>query len=638
MNKHFLWCIFAFVNMYAQEKDSLTTNYLKEVIISSTKFNVEKEKSTQQITVISKEELENKKGQSILQVLNAVAGIEINGSQSVVGKNIGLYMRGGRNRQVAIYINGVPMNDASAINSSYDLRLLDVNQIEKIEIIKDAASVLYGSGAATGVINIVLKKQNHNTANAYFYIGTQTSAQESKINPNYFNQGFSINTKTKKFSFFTSLNSIETKGLSEIKGIDNEADKFSNLNLMQKITYNSLKNFNVDVITFYDKLKNNFDNTYSGEGYIADNNINNGLTEQFRIAISPKYSYNKGEVFINAMLSKSNRFLTLYNDWILAQENYNYNARSANVDLVNKYKVNNKWYVVSGFQYQYFDMSQADNYTNINPKQAKYIIADVYASSVFSFEKLNIQAGLRYNSHSNYSNNWLSNLNLSYSINNFIKCFAAYNKAYIAPSLYQQYSSFGNTNLHPEKNQSISIGAESTFLSNKLKLNLTAYYREENQSIDFFFNSNTFQSYYINVDELVTARGIETQASYAITSKINFSTNYTYTQVLSNYNRLIPKNKLNANLIYNYSKGYISLNSLYVSSRADAFYDATLYTTTQTKLREYYTVSAHFSHKILNNGFQLIWQVNNIFNKDFEEVSGYNALGRNFKLGLLFSF
>jgi vitamin B12 transporter len=40
---------------------------------------------------------------------------------------------------------------------SYDLRLLPVEQIESIEIMKGASSTLYGSGAATGVINITLK-------------------------------------------------------------------------------------------------------------------------------------------------------------------------------------------------------------------------------------------------------------------------------------------------------------------------------------------------------------------------------------------------------------------------------------------------------------------------------------------------
>ena len=160
---------------YAQETDSLQIKLLKEVVVSDTKFQQEKEKSGKIIEVITAKDLENKKGQSLAAVLSQVAGIEINGNHSANGKNQGIYIRGGRNRQVAIYIDGIPMNDASNINSEYDLRLLNVSQIEKIEILKGSSSTLYGSGAATGVINITLKKasQKEITGSPFFNIGTQ---------------------------------------------------------------------------------------------------------------------------------------------------------------------------------------------------------------------------------------------------------------------------------------------------------------------------------------------------------------------------------------------------------------------------------------------------------------------------------
>jgi vitamin B12 transporter len=49
-------------------------------------------------------------------------------------------------------IDGVPVTDASGINLSHDLRLLPVDQIESIEIMKGASSTLYGSETTTGVI------------------------------------------------------------------------------------------------------------------------------------------------------------------------------------------------------------------------------------------------------------------------------------------------------------------------------------------------------------------------------------------------------------------------------------------------------------------------------------------------------
>jgi vitamin B12 transporter len=98
--------------------------------------------------------LSKKSGQSLAAILSTVAGLEINGNQSA-GKNLGYYIRGGRNRQTLILIDGIPVTDASGINLEYDL--IPAEQVESIEIMKGAASTLYGSGAAAGVINITKK-------------------------------------------------------------------------------------------------------------------------------------------------------------------------------------------------------------------------------------------------------------------------------------------------------------------------------------------------------------------------------------------------------------------------------------------------------------------------------------------------
>ena len=243
---------------YAQESDTLKVTNLKEVVVSDTKFAQSKEKSGKIIEVITAEDLANKQGQSLLNVLSQVAGVEVNGNQSANGKNQGIYIRGGRNRQVAIYIDGVPVTDASNINLEYDLRLLPVDQIERIEILKGSSSALYGTGAATGVINVVLKKAVKKSINgsAYFSIGTQNDANKSDLDANDFNQGFSINGNLGKVSYLTSLNSTETKGFSEAAGENYEPDSFSRINFMQKIGIQVNDKLSLDFFGNYDKLKN----------------------------------------------------------------------------------------------------------------------------------------------------------------------------------------------------------------------------------------------------------------------------------------------------------------------------------------------------------------------------------------------
>jgi len=83
--------------VFAQQKDSIySSTPLNEVVISDSKFALAKEKSGKVITKITSEDLKSKEGQSVATILNSVAGVEINGSQSAAGKNLGYYIRGGK--------------------------------------------------------------------------------------------------------------------------------------------------------------------------------------------------------------------------------------------------------------------------------------------------------------------------------------------------------------------------------------------------------------------------------------------------------------------------------------------------------------------------------------------------------------
>ena len=119
-----------------------------------TYFALKRENSGKTVIKISQAEIERNQGRTIVELINTKSGIEINGSRSVEGQNLSYYVRGGNNRQVLVLIDGIQINDPSIVANDFDLRFLDLNTVESIEIIKGAASTLYGNGAATAVINI----------------------------------------------------------------------------------------------------------------------------------------------------------------------------------------------------------------------------------------------------------------------------------------------------------------------------------------------------------------------------------------------------------------------------------------------------------------------------------------------------
>jgi vitamin B12 transporter len=629
---------FTLVTSFAMAQEQDSTKTIEEVVISDTKFAQSKEKSGKIIEKITAKDLENKKGQSLANVLSQVAGVEVNGNNSGTGKNLEYYIRGGRSRQVLIVIDGVPVTDASGIGLQYDLRLLPVDQIESIEIMKGAASTLYGSGAATGVINVTLKKSAKKDieGNAYINVGTQNVANQTKTSAQDFNQGFSVSGTNKKVSYLTALNSTETKGISEASGADFETDYFSRVNALQKLGVKFNSKFSLDAFANYDRLKSSFDG-----GNFKDETANVSLSEQFRVGFSPKYKYANGELNLVTGFTNLERYYDTYSSWTSSINSSYYKSRSFNADLFNKYNFSKQVFLILGTQFQFMDMEEETVYENISNKQANFNVIDPYATVVYNSNfGLNINAGARLNIHDIYGNHTTFNVNPSYNFEKLpLRLISSYSTAYITPSLYQLYSPYGNLNLKPEENTTIEAGFETTLLGKKITLNAVGFYREEENRYEFFTDMTTFDSQYVNNTDLIIAKGVETSVIVKPYSFLAINGNYTFTQVAEAQSRLIPKHKANVSVAVDVTKRiHWNAQYQYVEARNDAYYDENIWATVNTVLDTYQLINSNILFDVLPNKLSVFGTVTNIFDEEFAENIGYSTRGRNFKLGLNLKF
>ena len=622
--------------VFAQQKDSKASiTLLDEVVISDTKFSLEKEKSGKVIVKITAQDLEKRSGQSLATVLSSVAGLEVNGNQSSASSILNYYIRGARSRQTLIIIDGIPVSDASGINLDYDLRLLPVDQVESIEIMKGAASTLYGSGAATGVINIRLKKAINKdiSGGMYMNLGTQTTAEDKKTNPAEYNQGFNFGAVGNKFNYYASLNNTEVKGISDAKGVGFGDDPFSRLNSLVKFGFTPNKKISLDFFVNYDKVKNEFDS-----GPFADNADNYNDSEQLRVGFSPKYKYGKGEFQLNSSANLIER------DYFRFGGITNYKSRNINADAFNKYTINPELFIVTGAQFQFHEMGIESLYTTINTRLANFNMIDPYANIVYNSSfGFNVNAGGRINIHSNYGSHVVYTINPSYSFKTLpLKIITSYSTAYITPSLYQLYDGdAGNLELDAEENATIEAGFEVKLLKNKLNLNSVIFYREEKNAIEYYSNPITYEASYFNATGTYNARGIETSFAYSVSKKLTINANYTFSEIdnksINNTfpnikaNLYNPKHKLNASVEYQFSdRTYFGTTFQYLDKR-DGFSG---YPPVVNVLEAYKLVGATIKHELIKNRMTIFGAVSNLFNEDFIEVVGYNTRGRNFKLGI----
>jgi vitamin B12 transporter len=236
---------FSFVstNLFAQKKQQKeNVETLKEVVVTATKFSLKKENTGKVINKITQKQLQQNAGKSVIEILNTVAGIDIRGVNANLTEPRSINIRGGRSRQVLVLIDGVPVTDQSAINQEFDMRLLSVNQIESIEILKGASSALYGSSAASAVINVILKKASKEKISGSFEtsFGTNNTANTSKSNLSDKNFNLNINGTSGDFNFLGSFGLTGVDGMSSAVSNTNtvfEDDSFSSKNGLLKLGY-----------------------------------------------------------------------------------------------------------------------------------------------------------------------------------------------------------------------------------------------------------------------------------------------------------------------------------------------------------------------------------------------------------------
>jgi len=623
---------------FSQQDEDTKVEQLDEVVITSSRFEIKREDSGKVITKITQQELQQLQGKSIAEIINSTVGIEVNGTKSNAGQNLSYFVRGGRNRQVIVLIDGIAVTDASQISNDYDLRLLNADQVESIEILKGASSTLYGSGAATAVINITLKKSSKKAISANFssVLGSNQSQDDTNYSIENFRNSVSVNGTLAKFSYLASFGNQFTDGLSAVAN-GSEKDVFSAINGNLKLGYKFSNAFKLNVYGSFDEYDADFD-----DGFMFADADNVAISKQHRIGIAPEFNYNKGSIVLNAA----------YNDIEREFESgfpSKSNAQSIIVDLYNKYNFNNKFYTVLGVNFQENEMEsfsipygEANFAQVINPDDAGFTIVDPYANVVYvSDAGLHVNAGMRLNNHSEYGSHFVYSVNPSLKKEvsfGYIKGLASYSTAYITPSLYQLFEpSYGNNELEPEENRTIEVGAELG-ISEKATINVVYFNRKETNFIDFVDLGNwIFQ--YNNVDESFTASGIELNADYNFSERLKLKTNATYTKVEEDLNLRIPELKVNAKLNYQLNDAtFMSVSYQFNDERADAFYNSDTFATESVNLESYSLLDFYVSHKLINNKVTLFANLSNLLNADYQELYGYSTKGRNINIGFNIHF
>ncbi|WP_224483272.1 TonB-dependent receptor plug domain-containing protein [Robertkochia aurantiaca] len=608
------------VNLQAQDSDpgnqkNDTITRLEEVVVSDTRFPIKRENSGKTVIRISRNELESMAGQSVAQVINTQSGIEINGVRSNAGQNLSYFIRGGNNRQVLVMIDGIQMTDPSQIANDFDLRLLDVNMIENMEIIKGAASTLYGNAAAAAVINITTRKAGKEGMSLQLNssMGTNKASGDKEYGVDDFRNSVILTGSTGRLRAVAGFSQQYTDGLSAVAG--EESDVFNRYNSNFRISYRFSDHFSLSGTGSHDHFEAGFDRSVPREDadFLSESTQN-------RLMISPEYRYDQGSVKLNLGFNEISRELT-------SDFPAEYYGRNLVLDLFQKHEWSDSFYTIAGVNHI--------NSKAVFSDDTSFSITDPYLNLVWlSSFGLNLNSGARLNNHSEYGSTLTYNLNPSYRISmpegGYLKFLSSYSTSYIAPSLTQLFGPFGaNPDLQPEENTTFEAGAE--LLRGSFRFSSVYFHRLEENFINYqVFDFDTFEGGFVNVEEDFNVRGVEVEMNWNPLSAVRLDANYTFTENPDRLALRIPKHKANVFLNYAFAskKGNIRLGYQFTGARTDTdfetFENVTLEAFSLVGIGGSYRINDHLSANV---------QLENLFDEEYFELVGYETRGRNIRLG-----
>jgi len=158
---------------WAEEKETGVIK-LEEIVVTATKTEKKVEDAPGSVTIISKEEIERRNIKTVDEALSELKGVFTKRNKGLMDSTSSVRLRGFKGDQYTlILLDGQPLNDA--YTGGLEWGMLPVDNIERIEVIRGAASALFGGNAMGGVINIITKTPEKLEASATGGYGTDNT-------------------------------------------------------------------------------------------------------------------------------------------------------------------------------------------------------------------------------------------------------------------------------------------------------------------------------------------------------------------------------------------------------------------------------------------------------------------------------
>lgn len=606
------------------QAESLSEYQLEEIVVTATTTPVEEKKVNASITVITKEEIERQHYESLYDMLEHVTGVNSvhfsEGTGYEISGESSLTIRGSASCVVAV--DGIVQRVGTGFRNH--LTNMNMDDIERVEVLKGSASTLYGADAIGGVVNIITKRG-----------GTRPKTRIAVEGGVFGHQKYHLSHVGGDGNSYWAL-SADQRNKGDYKdghGVNLSRELESHT---FDIKYGYHLSDSTDFIFKVQDMRQNMDWvqimptwTRVGTGHLYLTYLT-GIVDYKR---SDGKEANLFAVYQGRMANKRMRSSKTSHGVPLAWED----SKTDSVTVTERYyrQLTDSNRIAAGLEF-------AKN--GVSPTIMHEFSAYVQDEWDIS-EKFKLTGGIRYVRPSQYANKTLGSLNLSYAPTGNMNFYVSVNQFYKAPSPKYVFGNaffIPNPGIKAEDGYTEEIGANID-LDKRTTLDFALFRRSHGNAIVI----DGVKHQYVNIGGTSRVHGMEINLRRRWGRF--FHTALGYSGITADNNSQIPrlaKSQIVVGLTYDHAPWDIGLQGI---NRFDIvpnnYFPAGYGNYLPTKNYWVWNLSANYH---LRDDLKLYARVNNLFNqpymaatqyfKDTDDISYMAAEGRSFILGLEYSF
>jgi vitamin B12 transporter len=575
----------------------------KSQIYSASKSYLSKTNVTDNVNILTSEEMKLQGFVTVSDALNSLPGISVTRNGGL-GQTTSVFVQGFSNKYLLVLVDGVRYNDPTNLSGAR-LSTLLVDDIDKIEVIKGAQSGVWGADAAAGVINIITKKA---TPGVHASISAEAGSYKTRT------LSTSLSKRTHTYDVMLSYFRTTSNGFSATVPYvgadvrDYESDPYRNTTINFKAGYWLDSNNRIEAGYHDINSHTDYDDSSFSSPYLPL--PNSYAVSEYR----SKSGYLKYKYFINRNLIEA----TVSQNKFDSEFSYgHYVGKTPSLELKDTYKYAKNSMLVVGGSLEKREYKYTYSYSSMDKEDKNRAL---FANNVFEYGNFVFSQALRYDNFSAFENKITGKIGLKYNFAPDFNVYANYGTAYETPSIYQLASAYGNPNLKPENIRSLNVGAfykgiNVNFFKNQIKDLIS-------------FGSSTYE----NVDGTSTLKGVELSYQKTYFHNLLVGTNYTYTDAKdASGTRLqkVPRYQIGINVAYSpIQKITLSADGSYIGSR-DSYY--------HHETGRYFVANAKALYHC-NKTFDVYLKLNNIFDRIYETTEYYGTARRSFYVGFSAKF